>query len=274
MTSPTITTRTRFPLGLSVVFVLTFIANVSAQQFPNGMNATQADPAHYNELRTREITTHEPWTSDIDLPSEPAQVPITGTVSVERLQHPIPDKAVSEFDRAVRSAKKREIQEAIKHLEKAVKIAPNYTEAHNNLGVWYMITGKLQQAATELETALKLDSSSVFVNTNLSLIRFLSKQYAEAEALARAALRKDEKFTRADYILGLSLVAERKNQDEAIDHLDRAAREFPAARLEAANLLARKGSTSSAAAELRAYLSAPDVKQRGAVEGWLARLER
>ncbi|HKW97434.1 MAG TPA: tetratricopeptide repeat protein [Bryobacteraceae bacterium] len=238
------------------------------------MSAPHADPTQYSELRTHQITTHEPWTSDIDLPSEPAQVPISGTVSVERLQHPIPDKALSEFERATRSAQKKKIQEAIKHLEKAVKIAPNYTEAHNNLGVWYMITGKLQKAATELEAALKLDTSSVFVNTNLSLIRFLSKQYAEAEALARAALRKDEKFTRANYILGLSLVAEGKNQDEAVDHLDRAAREFPAARLEAAHLLVRKGSTGSAAAELRAYLSVPDVKQRGVVEGWLARLER
>ena len=266
LTSPT---RTLYPRCFLFVLALTFTAHLAAQRVPPVPMLPRADQPCCND-----IWNHDVWPDDQALAPQAASGPVNGTVSVTRLQHPIPAKAVAEFARANREARKGRIQECVKHLEKAVQIAPSYMEAHNNLGVRYLMLGEYERGAQEFETALKLDASSLFPHTNLSLVRFMLTQYAEAEASARAALRLDAKFTRAQYLLGLTLAAEGKGAAEAIDHLDKAAAEFPRARLVAAEILTQQGASAGAVEKLRAYLTLPDAASRNEVESWLARLER
>jgi tetratricopeptide (TPR) repeat protein len=103
--------------------------------------------------------------------------------------------------RAAREAKKGNCRESIKHLDNAIRIDASYMEAHNNLGIRYVLRGEYERGAGQFETALRLDAISVFALTNLGLARFLLKQFPEAEAAARAALRLDGNFAKAHYIL-------------------------------------------------------------------------
>ena len=48
-------------------------------------------------------------------------------------------------------------EEAIAHLSQALFIRPDYAKAHNNLGMVYYKTGRLDDAIKEFETALDLN---------------------------------------------------------------------------------------------------------------------
>ena len=77
-----------------------------------------------------------------------------------------------------------------------------------------------------------------------------------------------------DFALGLSLGAQRRNLDEAIEHLDRAAASHPRARLAAVKFLAEAGRRSDAAGRLEQYLRVSgDSADRKDLESLLARLK-
>ena len=58
-----------------------------------------------------------------------------------------------------------------KHLEHAIELAPNYAEAHNNLGSLLKITGYLQQSISHFEKALVIrpDFTEAYSNTGAAL---------------------------------------------------------------------------------------------------------
>jgi tetratricopeptide (TPR) repeat protein len=48
-------------------------------------------------------------------------------------------------------------REAIEHYEQALRIKPDYAEAHNNLGVALMELGRTQDAIAQYEQALRIN---------------------------------------------------------------------------------------------------------------------
>lgn len=195
--------------------------------------------------------------------------PVSETVSVARLRHKVPDKAAKEFNRSVEAAKGGDNRRAIEHLQKALRIDPEYMEAYNNLGARYMDGDRFDEAAAEFEKAAALDPDAADVYANLAGARFAGGKYSSAETAARRALSEDKGSARAHYILGYALVAEGKIGDEALQSFESASAMFPKARLMAARLLVHKGARQRAAEELRAYLKVPDVEKRTEVENWL-----
>lgn len=59
---------------------------------------------------------------------------------------------------------------AIHHIEKAITIAPNYSEAHFNLAVALESTDQVQSAILSYLTALKLNPKLVQACNNLGII--------------------------------------------------------------------------------------------------------
>lgn len=102
--------------------------------------------------------------------------------------------------------------EAVRVLERAVKLAPDNHRAHNSLGTAYLISLRLDDAAAEFQRAIELNSKDEFANLNLGnlaraigdnerAISFYRKQVAlkpdDAEAhggmaIALLALGRDE----------------------------------------------------------------------------------
>jgi Flp pilus assembly protein TadD len=89
-------------------------------------------------------------------------------------------------------------------LRKALAIFPDYMEAHNDLGVLQIQQGAYDQAAAELQEAVKLDPRAVQPITNLALAWIGLHRYADAESAARRAIAADPGFTPARRALTLA----------------------------------------------------------------------
>lgn len=209
----------------------------------------------------------------VRLPARNDKRPISGVVSAKRLRHPVPSKALREFARAENAFQKGDVQESCEHLEKAIQIYPDYMEAHNNLGARRMRRGDSEGAATEFQKAAELDPAAVLANTNLALALLNLKRNREAEAAARRALQIDPAFLPARYALGLSSAAQDDCSLEAVGNLQKAAEQYPQARLAAARMLVCRGQTGEAADQLRAYLASPKAENTQTVTSWLGRLQ-
>jgi hypothetical protein len=71
------------------------------------------------------------------------------------------------------------------------------------------------------------------------------------------------------------LAIQGRNPGEALEYLERAARQYPRAHLVAARVLVDVGRIDEAAGEIRQYLSsASDTSNRQEVESWLTRLDQ
>lgn len=198
----------------------------------------------------------------------------TGTVSAQSLlRGPVPGKAAKEFQRSQTAFEKGDMQGSIEHLEKAIRIYPDYSEAHINLGARYNVLQQQERAAAEFRKAIEIEPNSSMAHYDLSLSLFLLRRYVEAENAARRAVELAPHYLRARYALGLILTATGRVTPEALESLRLAATEFPKARLVAAQALERRGEPREAAAELKAFLSTGDSTQRKQVESWLARLQ-
>jgi tetratricopeptide (TPR) repeat protein len=84
--------------------------------------------------------------------------------------------------------------EAVRVLERAVELAPQDHRAHNSLGTAYLISLRLDDAATEFQRALALDSSDEYANLNLGNLSRATGDYEHAVSYYRKqiAIKPDD----------------------------------------------------------------------------------
>jgi len=63
------------------------------------------------------------------------------------------------------------LPEAIAELNEALRLRPDYVEAHNNLGNALLQSGRIDEAIVEYEEVLRLRPDNVAARGNLELIR-------------------------------------------------------------------------------------------------------
>lgn len=209
----------------------------------------------------------------IRLPEDRRARPVSGLVSVQQLQRRIPDKAVHAFTDAMRQSEKKRTLEAIRKLDEALRLFPDYFEARCNLGVQYVRLGRNEEAREQFEKAAAIGPASAVVYGNLAYLHFAAGRLQDAKEAARRALALDSKLPLAHYLLGTILAAEEKDF-EAIGHLQLGAQVSPKAHMQAARIYQKAGDTKSAARELRLYLNSGDAIYRADAERWLAALAR
>jgi tetratricopeptide (TPR) repeat protein len=141
----------------------------------------------------------------LELPDRSANKPISGLVSVHDLQHPIPKKAIKEAFEAGQLAKANDLPKAITKLEDAIRIAPQFRDAHLNLGVEYARSGRTVDARAEFDKALEIGPPAAPIYADLALLCAATKQLAEAEKFARKALELDPANTTGKRVLEYAL---------------------------------------------------------------------
>lgn len=111
--------------------------------------------------------------------------PETGsTVSIDVLR--IPRKALGELKKAERAQQKGRLQKAIGHFEKALKIDPDFFEAHNNLGAVYLRLSCLAEARQSLDRALSIRPDDPMALRNMAYLQLAAGQFNQAvETLSR-----------------------------------------------------------------------------------------
>jgi tetratricopeptide (TPR) repeat protein len=151
------------------------------------------------------------------------------TVSVKQLMHPPQKKAVQAFDRALRLSSAGKYDDAAGELQMAIRISPEFAAAHTNLAVQYFRIGRFEESIAESARAIQIGGPDPRNLCNLAMAHARLRRFAEAEESARAAVRLDSSYLKANLILGVILVHEPATRGEGVKHLEKAAKEFASA---------------------------------------------
>jgi len=137
-----------------------------------------------------------------------------------------PDYAEAHNNLAIVLARMGKLQEAIEQWEQALQLKPNFAEAHNNLGAALMRQGRPQEAIGHYEQALRLKPDYAEAHNNLGNALFRLGEVQEAIEHWQQALRIKPDYADAHYNLGIALEQTGKIQ-EAIQHYEQALRIQP-----------------------------------------------
>lgn len=137
----------------------------------------------------------------IQLPERAANHPISGFVSLHELQHTPSKRAVRAALEAQRFSQAKDLPRAIERLEEAVRIDPEFRDAHTNLGAQYAHAGRIADALAELRRALEIGPPDAIIYSNLAWAHLALHQPIEAEAFARKAVALDPSNAKAQFLL-------------------------------------------------------------------------
>jgi tetratricopeptide (TPR) repeat protein len=120
-------------------------------------------------------------------------------------------------------------REAIAEYQAALRLDPNYVEAHNNLGnSLSQIPGRLPEAIAEYQAALRINPDSAEAHNNLgNALSHIAGREREAIAEYQAALRINPDYADAHYNLGKALSQIPGRSPEAIAEYQAALRIDP-----------------------------------------------
>ncbi|MGO9244978.1 MAG: tetratricopeptide repeat protein [Verrucomicrobiia bacterium] len=105
------------------------------------------------------------------------------------------------------------IDEAITHYEQALRIKPDYAEAHNNLGMVLAKTGKIEEAVTHYKQSLQINPKNAEADNNLGSAFFQEGKINDAIGRYEQALQIRPDYAEAHRNLGIVLMQTGKIQD-------------------------------------------------------------
>jgi tetratricopeptide (TPR) repeat protein len=81
-------------------------------------------------------------------------------IDISQMKENLPKKAVQDYEKALDEKKKGKLEIAIKLLEDAIHLAPNFYHAHNNLGLLYQAIKRYPDAEKEYKRSRELNAKS------------------------------------------------------------------------------------------------------------------
>ena len=102
-------------------------------------------------------------------------------IDVSEMQREYPKKAIEEYQKALQDSRKGDTEKAMKRLQEALKLAPDFYHAHNNLGVIYQKLGQYREAEKEYQTARELSPTSQQPLVNLGSLFIQEADSREAD---------------------------------------------------------------------------------------------
>lgn len=116
----------------------------------------------------------------------------------------------------------RDLARAEASFKRSIELNPNYPTAHHWYAYDLAAEGRIGEAIASIKRALELDPVSLSINADLGEFYFLARRFQDAERQCRHTLDLDSGFGPAHQNLGLALAHSQK-YDEAIAELKRAA---------------------------------------------------
>jgi tetratricopeptide (TPR) repeat protein len=208
-----------------------------------------------NNILSIRLTPKEPSTKESTSPVTGENPYLTDLADYEKR---FPGKVVKEFNEGVKSQADGRMDDATRHFQAVLKLAPDFYPAHNNLGTVYLRESNFPAAQGEFEIVLRLKPSDTEAYFNLGNVFLLTKRYDEASHNIQEGLRKQPNSALGNFLLG-SVYQQTGGAEEAEHCLRRALEMDPGmttAHLVLVNLYLRQGRTSDAIAELKLFLRA------------------
>jgi TolA-binding protein len=171
----------------------------------------------------------------------------------------VPPAAQKEYDAGralVLDEKKQNLDEGIRHLEKAMMLYPEFLEAQLLLSTSYMDMKQWEKAEAGLRNALKINPKAATAHFALGEVFRRQKKYKEAEQELLAGLKLDDKSVQGHFTLG-RVYFEQNDLPKAGPHVGTALQLDPRlaeGHLLAGNILLKARQPENALAEFQAYL--------------------
>ena len=134
-----------------------------------------------------------------------------------------PNFAEAHFNLGVAYQEKGKLKEAIAEYQKTLEIYPNYLEAHNNLGILYFRKGLLDQALPEYQKTVEIKPDYAKGYYNIGSVYREKKKTDEAIVSFEKALEINPSLAEAHYSLA-ALYYEKQEFKLAVEHCDQAAK--------------------------------------------------
>ena len=167
-----------------------------------------------------------------------------------------PHNAVKEFEKGAESLRKNKLDDARKHYEKALKIAPNFYPARNDLGTVYLQKRDFAPAQEQFQQVVRENPNDPSAYFNLANVHLLIQDYDGGLQFVSQGLGKLPNAPAGLFIEG-ALYRHMGKYPEAERCLRDAIKGDPTlanAHLELANLYRQEEDRSDLVAELRTFL--------------------
>ena len=159
---------------------------------------------------------------------------------------------VAEYSYGAALVPQNRVDEAFPHFEEAVRLKPDYAEAHNNIGLTLVLRGKFDEAIEHYRTALQAKPGSGETHYNLGRVLAMAGRSDEAVTEYQTALNLQPHMLEARNSLGIVL-GEQGKFDEAsaqFQEILRRKSDYADAHFNFGNLLLRQGRLDEAIARL------------------------
>ena len=196
------------------------------------------------------------------------------TVDAQNLPPPLDARALREYNKGRNEESKGNLEGALDHYRKALRVEPKYYPALNNLGALYERQRRHSQAEEVLDLAIlsNPDDGQAYINLGHSL--YEEGRFTDAANRLEEGLKRSPNSATGRFFLG-SAQLKLGDTASAESNLKRACaldpQGLPAAHLQLANVYLKRRDLRQAAAELETYLKAnPSDPQAPAIRGLLA----
>jgi tetratricopeptide (TPR) repeat protein len=169
-----------------------------------------------------------------------------------------PLNARAHYNLAVSCVALHQLDEAVKELQAALAISPNYANAEDLLGTVYVQKRDFEQAQSHFRHVLTVDPNDFYAHYNLGALAAVQKQWDQAEDHLQAALKVDPDDPETHNTLG-GVYLERGDLSQASREFGEAIRlnpKFAVAHYNMGLVMEKQRKESQAAQEFRRALAA------------------
>ncbi len=167
-----------------------------------------------------------------------------------------PRKVVKEFEKGVKCQADGKSNDAVRHFQTSLKLAPKFYPAHNNLGTIYLSQTKFAAAQEEFEAVLRLKQSDTQAYFNLGNVFLLTGHYDDSLRMVNEGLRRQPNSGLGQFLLGsvYDRMGKLREAERALHDALVIDPSLSRAYLELVNLYLREKRTTEAIGELKFFL--------------------
>ncbi len=177
-------------------------------------------------------------------------------VDVAELKKKFPPGVIKEFEAGKKAEQRGETDAAVRLYEAALREAPDFYPALNNLGIRHLQKGDVKAAEAEFRRVIELNQNGAQAYFNLGNVLYMTRRNEEAKQTLEAGLRLAPSSAMGHYLNGsvLARLGDFKSAEEQLKTAGELDPKMPQAPISLATLYLQTGREHEAAEMFEAFL--------------------